>query len=179
MRISLSRPQTVTMGTLVSQLSPLFPLARIDARAGVVLASLLLGSIHSYHWSPPSRSADSFGVAVTGGGLALELRGAFLEAIFTSRLLRPSVNWRESKSILASHGLHEFLEPENRGQRGYAYTLVLGCKYIRHTCQNGVCLHTGPGNKPVNSHQGTQYQRRWRENQTSAWQVRFRQALPP
>lgn len=81
---------------------------------------------------------------------------------------------------MASHGLHEFLEPKNRGQRSYAYTLVLGYKDIWHTCQKGVCLHTGPGNKePVNSHEGTQYQREWRENQTSVRQVRFRQALPP
>lgn len=143
------------------------------------MASLLLGSIHSYHGSLPSGSADASGVAVTGGGLALELCGAFWEAIFTSHLLRPSVNWRESKSVSASHGLYEFFEPENRGQRGYAYTLVLGCKDIPHTCQNGVCLHTEPGNKePINSHQGTQYQRQWREIQTSVVHVRFRQALP-
>lgn len=35
-----------------------------------------------------------------------------MEATFTSHLLRSSVNWRVPKSVLGSHGFHEFLEAE-------------------------------------------------------------------
>lgn len=47
-----------------------------------------------------------------GRGLALEPHEAFLEATFTSHLLRSSVKWRVPKSVLGSHGFHEFLEVE-------------------------------------------------------------------